>query len=219
MATDAHKHFDLTAKEYDYWKQKNWYYYAKLQELYRSFIPPGSSVLDIGCGTGDILASVKPSRGFGIDISEEMIARAKDKHPALEFRALDIMEQHEVFDSAYVILADVLEHLEKPEEFMRKLKTLLKPRTNVIISVANPFWEPLLMLAEKLKMKMPEGPHHRMSIKETEVMFQVSGFKIQDSGYRLLIPKLFPGADWINLHMQNTPLGYLSFVKFWVLRV
>ena len=46
------------------------------------------SVLDVACGDGRFLASVfkrKPIKGFGIDISEKMAARAAAKNPGMEF--------------------------------------------------------------------------------------------------------------------------------------
>ncbi len=93
MSTKAELHFDAIAEEYDYWKEKNSYYYDNLKRLCQSLIPLGSSVAEIGCGTGDILASLKVSRGFGIDISHAMIERAREKHRArieLSFSSLDI---------------------------------------------------------------------------------------------------------------------------------
>lgn len=80
METPAQQHFNAIAIDYDYWKKKNWYYHKKLKELYQSFIPAQSTVAKIGCGTGDILASLQPRKGLGIDISEEMITYAKKKY-------------------------------------------------------------------------------------------------------------------------------------------
>ena len=52
---------------------------------------PGESVLDLGCGTGDLTRAIA-DRGaavLGIDISEAMIARARAKYPDLEFAVAD----------------------------------------------------------------------------------------------------------------------------------
>src|SRR5262245_48009278 len=56
-------------------------------------IPGGLRVLEIGCGTGDLLAALKPRYGVGIDFSPAMIAEAKALYPALEFRAGDIEDR------------------------------------------------------------------------------------------------------------------------------
>ena len=44
--------FDSEAEQYDRWKQRNAYYYDAIKRLYRSRIPAGATVLEVGCGTG-----------------------------------------------------------------------------------------------------------------------------------------------------------------------
>jgi len=45
-------------------------HYQKLLRNYFGFlIPPNERVLELGCGTGSLLAHVKPSRGVGVDFS------------------------------------------------------------------------------------------------------------------------------------------------------
>src|SRR5690242_6649625 len=36
------------------------YYHRLVEAYFQFFIPPGASVLEIGCGLGDLLASLKP---------------------------------------------------------------------------------------------------------------------------------------------------------------
>lgn len=222
MSEISESHFDSIAAEYDYWKQKNWYYYKNLIALYRAHIPKGSTVLEIGCGTGDVLAKLEPSRGHGIDISNEMISIAKKKHAdnaALVFERADITEAEDQFSEDYIFLADVLEHVGHMPSFLSHLGRRVKPDATVVISVANPLWEPLLMLAEKLGMKMPEGPHERYSIRDTEQYMREAGFTIEKKAYSLLVPKPLPGADWLNARFSSIPLlRRFGFVIYWVLR-
>ena len=75
---DIRVHFDTIACDYDCWKDKNAYYYDLLKEFYRKHIPEGSSVIEYGCATGEILSSCKPKVGKGIDISKSMIDIADD---------------------------------------------------------------------------------------------------------------------------------------------
>jgi SAM-dependent methyltransferase len=64
-------------------------YYERLQELYQFHIAPDHRVIEIGCGEGDLLASVQPSYGLGVDFSNNMIQRARQRHPALDFICAD----------------------------------------------------------------------------------------------------------------------------------
>ena len=74
------------------------------------------------------------------------------------------------------------------------------------------------MLAEKLGMKMPEGPHWRLSIKENERLFKQQGWEIAERGYRLLVPKKIPGADFLNEKFHKSKLlAPLGFIVYWEL--
>src|SRR5690242_12355159 len=48
-------------------------------------IPPGKRVLELGCGSADLLAALEPSYGVGVDFSPSAIARAKARHPGLNY--------------------------------------------------------------------------------------------------------------------------------------
>lgn len=220
MTTASEGHFDEIAKEYDYWKNKNRYYYDNLMALYASMIPEGSRVLEVGCGTGDILAALKPSEGKGIDISEAMVARARAKYSGtmahLSFAREDIFDTDTPFTQQYIFLADVLEHVDDARLFLKQLAARTPQGATVIMSVANPLWEPLLMLAEKLHMKMPEGPHVRLSVRDTHAAIKDAGFTCEEFGYRLLIPKRLPFSEVINKKFHALPLvRRLGFVVFW----
>ena len=85
----------------DRWRRRNAYYYRDQEELLRFLVPPGSSVLEVGAGTGALLADLRPSRGLGIDLSEGMVQVAREKYPhesrpELEFRVGDAEEHIEL---------------------------------------------------------------------------------------------------------------------------
>ena len=214
---DSQAHFNKIAKEYDSWKKKNWYYYQNLKALYASLIPPGSRVWEIGSGTGDLLASLKPAAGLGTDISAEMTAIARDKYknfPQLQFKT----EDQPLTNYDFIFMADVLEHIADANAFFQSLNNKTTSGQRLIVSVANALWEPLLLVAEKLKLKMPEGPHQRLSIPTTEKLFTRHGWKIEKRGYRLLVPKKLPGADFINKKFHKSKLlAPLGFIVYWQL--
>ena len=80
------------AAEYD---AKHAFVYEKAKGLLELLAPrPGERILDLGCGTGALTAEIA-ARGaevLGVDRSEEMIAEARRKFPALPFQLLDARE-------------------------------------------------------------------------------------------------------------------------------
>ncbi len=101
---DLVNYFDSLAATRDRWIEKNWYYHQEIARTLSFSIPPGSSVLEIGCSTGHLLNALKPGRGLGIDISPAMVEIARGKYPHLEFRVDDVedLKTDEKFD--YVVL-------------------------------------------------------------------------------------------------------------------
>ena len=75
------------------WRDRAAFFHGEDEAYLRFLIPPAASVLEIGCGTGDTLASLRPLRGVGLDFSPAMIDAARKRHPGLEFHLGDAEDQ------------------------------------------------------------------------------------------------------------------------------
>src|SRR5258708_2098109 len=75
------QHADGTAAERDAWVNKNPAHYGEDRRYMRFLVSTGPRVLDLGCGTGDLLAALEPSLGVGVDLSPALIDRAQSKQP------------------------------------------------------------------------------------------------------------------------------------------
>ncbi|MBM3393936.1 MAG: methyltransferase domain-containing protein, partial [Betaproteobacteria bacterium] len=64
---------DEQASSRDAWMGKNAYYYRDDRAYMRFLVRPGQSVLELGCGTGELLNTLEPSRGVGVDLSARMV--------------------------------------------------------------------------------------------------------------------------------------------------
>ncbi|OGP33116.1 MAG: hypothetical protein A2X88_09725 [Deltaproteobacteria bacterium GWC2_65_14] len=185
-------HFEAIAGEYDRWKERSSYYYELLAGAYREFVPEGSSVLEIGCGTGTLLASLRPRRGLGVDVSPKMVAIAAAKFPGLSFLVADAeaLDLGETFE--YIIVPDVIEHLSDVGAMFRSARRHCEAGSRVIVSSVNPIWAPILHLAERLGLKMPEGEHRWLSSRELKALAGGSGFALREEHGRILLPKRVP---------------------------
>jgi SAM-dependent methyltransferase len=62
----------IAADREKFWQRAAFFHEEDLRYL-RFLIPEGLRVLEIGCGTGNVLAGLKPSFGLGVDFSPAMI--------------------------------------------------------------------------------------------------------------------------------------------------
>lgn len=220
---DIAVHFDEVAREYDYWKSKNWLYYDTLRGVARKHAKKDAPLLDVGCGTGEMIRAVAPVRALGIDISPAMIEIARKRnqdHPEYIFKAADIttFAAEEKFKT--ILFFDVIEHVVDMPAALRALRKSLADDGKLVITMANPLWEPILLLGEKLGMKMPEGPHYRMSVQELISRAEAADLQLVARGWRLLFPKYVPiFSSVINWLGQLPLLRRLSVIEVFVFGV
>ncbi len=191
------EHFDRIALERDLWKEKNRYYYENVEGFLSFLIPENRSVLEIGCGTGDLLVRLNPLRGRGIDFSTEMIKIAKEKYPKSDFPNITFsvgdaedININEKFE--YVVLSDVIGEFTDIWMAFRNLRNVTDKGSRIIITYFNALWEPLLRLAEKMGAKMPQDYQNWLSLDDIQNLLELNGFEIISKGYRLLFPKKVP---------------------------
>jgi ubiquinone/menaquinone biosynthesis C-methylase UbiE len=187
------KHFDGLADSYDkIKKEKNSYYYQSLIRAVREVVPPGKKILDIGAGTGEILNALAPCQGSGVDLSSAMIQKAREKFPQLRFfsGSYEKLDLGDSFD--FILLIDVIEHLQAPEKFFINIIKFCRPETRIVLTMANPAWEPFLHVLEKLKLKMAEGPHRRISEKKLLAYAERENFTVQSMASFILLPIAIP---------------------------
>src|SRR5262245_2940252 len=102
-------HWDAVARKKDSWRSMGGWYHRRLGEIYSFHVSQNMSVLELGCGTGNLLSALNLKRGMGVDFSSEMIRQAKEKHRSIEFiqaDAHDLSAIKETFDA--IILSDLV---------------------------------------------------------------------------------------------------------------
>ncbi len=215
---EIRKHFESIADGYDAWKAKSSYYYSLLAAIYRERVPAGASVLEIGCGTGSLLASLAPRRGVGVDFSERMVAIASAKFPHLAFVAADAerLDLGETFE--FVVVPDVIEHVPDVAALFRSARRCCGEGGRVIVTSVNPLWAPVLDLAERLGLKMPEGEHRWLSAAALCRAAREAELDAVSVEGRILFPKRVPAlAPLLNRAARLSFLRPLCLVQVLVL--
>ena len=74
----------------DKWLKRGKTFHAEDIRFLKEIIPEKSNILELGCGNGHLLSSLKPNYGLGIDFSKRLIKEAKKKYSELNFIEADI---------------------------------------------------------------------------------------------------------------------------------
>jgi hypothetical protein len=170
-------------------------------------IPKNACVLELGCATGDLIGNLFPSRGVGVDISDEMITAAREKYPSIEFvcENAESYETDKVFD--YIILSGIAGSIENIQVLLEKARKWSTPDTRIFIDFYNPLWYPLIKLGEKTGLKMPEMTRNWLSVDDLENFLYISGYQVIKRKYLMFFPKYIPLITYIlNKFIGNLPL-------------
>jgi len=221
-------HYDAAAPERERWLARNRYYYAAIERLLRFLVPPGLRILDVGCGTGDHLAAVRPSLGVGVDLSDGMLGLARRKHPALELhqQAAEALTlpAHEVRDAAggfdAVLMVNVVGEMADILGALKRLRPLVRPDTRLVIVYYNHLWEPLVRPATRLGLRQATATQNWLPLADLRGFLDLAGFEVVKRGARLPCPVYVPGvAELMNGVLGRLPvLERIGFVQFLVAR-
>jgi len=98
--------FDAFAPQDEHWQHRNRTYHRLIRQLYEFQVPPGSRVVEVGSGSGDLLAALRPAAGVGVDISREMVELARSRHPDLRFERIagETMDLGETFGTSLALV-------------------------------------------------------------------------------------------------------------------
>ena len=203
------KHWDAVAERLTSWKGLGGYYNQRVAQIYQFLIPPGSRVLEVGCGTGDLLASLKPAYGLGLDISEGMIELACSRHPEISFFPTDLIEYNheETFD--FILFSDTVNDLWDVQSALEKAHSLLSPSGRIILNFYSRLWEIPLKIAEALHLAKPNLLQNWLTIEDTNNLLHLADFETIRSWHEILLPLPIP---------LLAPLCNRFLVKLWPFR-
>lgn len=174
-------------------------------------LQPGISVLDCGCGTGDMLAMIArliaPGEAYGGDISQTMLARAQrhitDETKNLHFELMDVQslsfpDQH--FDR--VMATQLLVHVPDPRLAFREICRVTNQ--NGLVAVADMDWDTLVFgssdkeLGRRFTHLFSDGIRNGLVVREYAGWFSEEGFtNIQVIPQPMVFDNWTAAKDWI----------------------
>ncbi len=186
---------------------RNRFYHRNILRFFSMCIPADSKILELGCGTGDLIGQLRPSEGVGVDISDAMVSIAKQKYPEVQF----VCENAENFDTGntfdYIIVSGVVGNVENIQVLLEKAQKWSTTDTRIFIDFYNPLWHPIIKLGEKIGLKMPELTKNWLSVDDIENFLYISGYQVIKRKYLMIFPKYIPVISFIlNNLIGNLPL-------------
>jgi ubiquinone/menaquinone biosynthesis C-methylase UbiE len=139
------------------------------------------SVLDVACGNGTLLARINEKetiKGFGIDISSQMVKNATTRYPMFSF-VTGGCEKIPFGDNSMdtITVCAAYHHFPNVNDFASEAKRLLKPNGNLYIAE---IYLPAIirMIANPFVPLSTEGDVKFYSTKEISKTFSSMGFKL-----------------------------------------
>jgi len=177
------------------WIDANPYYYGKVARLLSHVIEPGSSVLHMRCETGDLLASVRPAVGVGLDISRPMVEIAQKRHPEFEFVCGDpeTYQADRKFD--YVLLSNITDVVDV-QALLENAAAHCHHRSRLVIYTYNYLWQPILEWASRKGLRMPTPEPNWLSSGDLACFLNLAGFEPVRTFRAILFPKPVPLLSW-----------------------
>lgn len=212
------EYFERVAPGWEQWQKRNRFYHKTISNLIQGMIPPGSTVLELGSGVGDLLASLKPDFGMGLNVAPALTVRARQKHPHLEFHTIDVDSAclPRPFEPQYIVMTNMLDYVHDVWDVMESLKPAIREHTLLVITTNNPLWAPLLRLASKLRLRFPESPRNFITNKDICSVLHLQGFDIVEEGLTLPVPKRIPIlGSLINAIIPEVPVvRFISSLQY-----
>ena len=182
MKSRVRDEYDSSASDYESrWRE---YVRASVEETIRR-VPrlPGASVLDVGCGTGSLLAGLAAAqpelRITGVDLSLPMIAAAREQLPPQGFAAVADAESLPFRDGSFdlVVSSSSFHFWPRPLEALRECRRVLTPHgTLVMTDWCDDFL--FCRLCDRL-LRLRYGTSHRVyGSAECRSLLESAGFEV-----------------------------------------
>jgi len=197
------------------------HYRSRLTEIYRHVAGQCDSILEIGCGSGDLLNALNPARGVGVDLSPAMIAQAQHSHPNIQFVCADA-QTFDLGDATFdvIILSDLLNDLWDVQAVLMHLHRYCSRDTRIIFNVFSHAWESPRHLAELSGLVTPTLTQNWLTPIDVHNLADLAGYEQVRRWEEILCPLPIPLVEnFCNRILVKMPLFRVAaLTNFYVIR-
>jgi SAM-dependent methyltransferase len=177
--------------DYDLMEAYGWYAPQHASEFVVKYVPQKGKVLDAGAGTGLVGLCLR-EWGYGdlvaIDLSEEMLSKARDKNVYRELHQMVLGERLDFSDDSFdgVVCVGVLTFGHAPARSLEELTRVTRPRGHIVFSLRTDAHERLgfkemqgkLESAGTWKVVEVSEPYQSFSRKEQDVFHRIWVYEV-----------------------------------------
>ncbi len=188
-------------------RKKHSYYWNDITKYCNYFSHESISVLEIGCGTGELIHEIKGNRKVGIDFSDRMIDIAKSQFNDVTFHVMNAENilLNEKFD--LIILSNVIGFVDDILEVFRQLQKVSHQQTKIIITYYNFLWEPLIKFAELIGIKTKTPNQNWLLQQDIKNLLSLAGFETYRKVNAMMFPFYVPLiSPFLNRFLVRMPL-------------
>jgi len=169
---------------------RNW-----LARYYNLLIPAEASVLEIGCGSGELLARLAAGRKTGIDLSARQIEAARQRAPGAQFHVMagESLALTETYDC--IIISDTLNLAADVQRLLEQLHRVSHRDTRVLLNFHNSLWRPLFSIARGLGLKISHPQFSWLASSDVLNLLELAGWSPVTRQGRILAPVRLLGLD------------------------
>lgn len=209
--------------ELEYGRRHNATYHGEVDRLFRFLVPEGVRVCELGCGTGRLLAALRPSYGLGIDVNSKMIEAARkifSDRSELKFITGNVEEfdysKYDTFD--YIIASDLTGTIRDIQRTFSLLHEVCTSRTRLIVKFHSNLWRPILVFATIIGRSKRDNIENWLSMNDIKHFLALSDFEVVTTGGRTLLPAEVPVITPVfNRFLAKMPLIQLADLNWYVI--
>jgi 2-polyprenyl-3-methyl-5-hydroxy-6-metoxy-1,4-benzoquinol methylase len=191
-----------------------------LHETLKRFIPNDASVLDVECGTGELLAALPNRERVGVASLPDVAIEARRRHADITIEAGDIedLAQGRRFDA--VICNRLCHSVVDIRNLLVKLRERVSENGRLYLVTYNYLWELPTRVAEVAGFKLPAPTSNWLSHSDFENLFKIAGLESVRFEDRMILPADIHGVSTLlNRYLGKLPgCERFSMYRIYVLR-
>lgn len=167
-------------------------YRRTLAHYFNLLIPADASVLEVGCGDGELLALLNARTKAGVDLSPVQLARARTRLPGATFfeqsgEELDLPAKYD-----FIVVSDTLNFAADVERLLSRLHAVSHAHTRLIVNYHNNVWHPLFSVARWFGLQGAKPQSSWLSKYDVANFLNLAGWDIVKTQPRVLWPVRTP---------------------------